>query len=235
MTESVTSLVTDSSNLIRVLTDEFNLSLRDIRAVHREIIWGTHVTEECIMELGYAVVQPRPPVGEGNFIEITPVLEDGLYYQNWVLKVLTPEEIEQKLQHDKATALVVVKDYVSQSIDRGAGFNFGTEEAPNVLSVQIRDQDRLNILGMSVMGKRNPEMVQLFRTAENVMVTVTGEQMIEMSDLAYKAYVAIKGAEWALIDQIQSADSVEAFPELPTSVRQFYETNAGLPWVEQTA
>lgn len=235
MTDLSTSLVSDSARLIRVLTDEFKLSMHDVRQAHRDVMWGSQVSEEFLHSLGYAVVHSRPPVGEGDFVEVLPTLEDGLFYQNWQKREPAPGEALFKVENAKAIAEATVKSFSASSVERGAAFNFGTEDEPRILSMQIRDQDRLNVLGMETMAKRRPEMQQYFRTAENIMVKVTAEQLYEMNNLAYTAYVAIKSAEWALLDSIRSATTVEEIPALPESLRQFYETNAGLTWVEQTA
>lgn len=226
-----TGLVSDSTRFIRVLTDEYNLSLADIQRIHRDVMWGSEVTEEFMASLGYAVVHPREPYGSGRYTEITPVEEAGLYYQNWTVREETPEELEISFTNAREIALSTVNSFATQAIARGVIYDFDDR----FLTVQIRDQDRVNIIGMALKAEREPAIVQTFRTAENIMVPVTKSQIIEISDQAYDTYVAIKAAEWELVDAIRSATTISEIPAVPDTLRQFYETNAGLSWVEQTA
>lgn len=231
MSDQSNNFVSDYTRLIHIQTSEYNLTMYDVRRRHRDIIWGTDVTEEFLKELGYAVINSRPAPGV-NFIETNPVEEDGTYYQGWKEVIPEPADIEAELKVLKEEKMNTVAGFVAESMAHGVSFNFGSEEEPNILHIQIRDVDRVNILGMSIKSSRGDGVTQYFRTRENITVPVTPEQIHAMGDRIHEGYLAIKAAEWTLDDAIHSAVDEEAIPSTPLNFRDFYENYASLDWHE---
>lgn len=231
MSDQSNNFVSDRTRLIRIQTSEYNLTMHDVRRRYLEIIWGTDVTEEFLKTLGYAVINSRAAPGV-DFVETNPVEEDGVYYQGWKEIVPQPIDVEAEFKALKEEMMDTINGFVSDSMAHGVSFNFGSEEEPNILHIQIRDVDRVNILGMSIKSSQEDGAIQYFRTRENVTISVTAEQIRAMGDRIHEGYLAIKGAEWTLDDGIRGAEDKSTIPHIPSNFRDFYENFARLDWRE---
>lgn len=86
-------------NLINTLTLDYPCSLWQVRQANPNISFPSEPTDEDLSPFGYANVHPSPPPTEWD--QRTQRLEEappetngnGVYYQAWILREATPEEI----------------------------------------------------------------------------------------------------------------------------------------------
>ena len=224
--------VNDSTSFINILNGKYGFRLTDIRRMNRNVMWPGSPSEEFVATLGYAVIRDRQPEGTGTYNPGPPVEEDGLYFQGWVEYIPTEEELAQKLRAAKKEACVLLSSLVEETMKRGVVFNFGDGDEPNKMHIQIRDADRVNILGMVVKSQRDHSLVQYFRTYENRLTRMDYDQVVAMSDASYVGFTTVKGTEWAVQDMIMKATKISEIPPAPLNLKEFYTNYAHLEWFD---
>ena len=232
MADENIAVVTRTARLINVLTGEFNLTLDDFRNVNRNLLFGETITEDTLATLGYAVIIKRQPESAGDYYEGTPVEINGQYYQNWVLRIKTPEEEAADLRSAKNSYLTSLDALKQQALGRGVPYNFGTTGAPDFSHIQVRDGDRANILGIVEQSRRDPATQQYLRTYENKLQPLDEEAVGKVSDAALKGYLAIMQGVWSMQASIEAASTIKDLPIIPANLRDFYVTIANLEWFD---
>lgn len=88
---------------LRIINNEINYpyTIKDLKAAHRNITFPNELGEETMTEFGlYEVRQtPKPNDYTKNITEGTPILVDGVYYQNWVQTNASESEINYRLEN----------------------------------------------------------------------------------------------------------------------------------------
>lgn len=210
-------IVTNSTLLINVLTGEYPVSLWRVRQDNPNVSFAVEPLVEVIRDLGYDVVTQtvRP---DGDVVtEGAPSKIDGGYVQTWVIRPYTDEEL--------AAVLATRKDQLSDQVDIArqatfqAGFEYDFGGAIGKLRVQVRDEDRINIVGLRVFAESSqvaaPDAEYDFRTASNVTVKLTAAGVIAMTNAAFARVQAIYTAAWNLKDEIATATTLAALPVVP--------------------
>ena len=88
---------------LRIINNEINYpyTIKDLKAAHRNITFPNELGDETMVEFDlYEVRQtPKPNDYTKNITEGTPILVDGVYYQNWVQVNASESEIEYRLEN----------------------------------------------------------------------------------------------------------------------------------------
>ena len=88
---------------LRIINNEISYpyTIKDLKAAHRNITFPNELGDETMIEFGlYEVVQtPKPNDYTKNITEGTPVLTDGVYYQNWIQTDASQSEIDYRLEN----------------------------------------------------------------------------------------------------------------------------------------
>ena len=88
---------------LRIINDTINYpyDIPTLRASHPNVSFPTNLTNEVLAEWGMYVVTPTPMPNDytKNIIEGTPVLTDGIYYQNWIQTDASESEIDYRLEN----------------------------------------------------------------------------------------------------------------------------------------
>ncbi len=88
---------------LRIINNEINYpyTIKDLKAAHRNITFPNELGEETMVEFDlYEVRQtPKPNDYTKNITEGTPILVDGVYYQNWVQINASESEIAYRLEN----------------------------------------------------------------------------------------------------------------------------------------
>ena len=88
---------------LRIINNEINYpyTIKDLKAAHRNITFPNEIGEETMTQFGlYEVEQtPKPNDYTKNITEGTPVLTDGVYYQNWIQTDASQSEIDYRLEN----------------------------------------------------------------------------------------------------------------------------------------
>ena len=88
---------------LRIIDETINYpySIPQLRASHPNVSFPANLTNEVLAEWGVYVVTPTPMPNDytKNIIEGTPVLTDGIYYQNWIQTDASESEIDYRLEN----------------------------------------------------------------------------------------------------------------------------------------
>ena len=88
---------------LRIINDTINYpyDIPTLRASHPNVSFPANLTNEVLAEWSMYVVTPTPMLNDytKNISEGTPVLTDGVYYQNWVVVDATQEEIDYRIEN----------------------------------------------------------------------------------------------------------------------------------------
>ena len=88
---------------LRIIDDIINYpyDIPTLRASHPNVSFPVNLTNQILAEWGVYEVTPTPmPIDyTKNITEGTPVLTDGLYYQNWIQTDATESEINYRLEN----------------------------------------------------------------------------------------------------------------------------------------
>ena len=88
---------------LRIINNEISYpyTIKDLKAAHRNITFPNEIGKETMTQFGlYEVGQtPKPNDYTKNITEGTPVLTDGVYYQNWIQTDASESEINYRLEN----------------------------------------------------------------------------------------------------------------------------------------
>ena len=88
---------------LRIINNEISYpyTIKDLKAAHRNITFPNELGDDTMVEFDlYEVRQtPKPNDYTKNITEGTPILVDGVYYQNWVQVNASESEIEYRLEN----------------------------------------------------------------------------------------------------------------------------------------
>lgn len=200
---------------IDIASKEYPLSFAAIRHKNPNMLIGVGATTDLMRTLGYEVVQQvERPVGD-VVTEESPVKTETGYIQVFSVRAFTEEEANERLARAKRLFADKVDSMLKSALEKGVKFDFGAPHGE--LHVQLRDKDRLNIIGMRALANEGVAS-QPFRTYENINLVLTAEQVLDMASAAHTGYLTLLGVAWGLKDQIVNAPSEEAIPVLPDSL-----------------
>jgi len=170
-----------------------------------------------IENLGYGVVMPmqRP---EGNVVtEGVPKLVNGQWEQTWVVRDYNESELAAQLEYAKITANDNIMAVRNDDFQLGMTYTVGDK----TFNVQLRVEDRVNLMGMYIIGKEmveaNIEQLEEFRSFENESIMLTPQQSVDLAKAAMAAVKAIYKTTWTLKDQVDAATTVAAIPVIPST------------------
>lgn len=207
-----------STRFINISTFEWPVWFSDIQRLNPLVFWPAQVTEEELITLGYAIIHPREP-GVGDVVtETDPEYIEGQFFQRWSVRNFTPEEIQANLDIRKNGLLNQVIKLKNEAMAKGYPYMFGEQR----MHVQMRDADRVNILGMSERSMRTSGLIQDFRTYENINVPLDDVELFKMTNAVGDAYTQLMQKVWEFKDQINQATAEAELPQIPATLDAFY-------------
>ena len=88
---------------LRIIDETINYpySITQLRAAFPHTFLPAQLTDESLVEWGMYVVTPTPMPNDytKNITEGTPVLTDGVYYQNWIQTDASQAEIDYRIEN----------------------------------------------------------------------------------------------------------------------------------------
>jgi hypothetical protein len=88
---------------LRIIDETINYpySIPELRTSHPNVSFPANLTNELLAEWGMYEVTPTtmPNDYTKNIIEGTPVLTDGVYYQNWIQTNASQSEIDYRIEN----------------------------------------------------------------------------------------------------------------------------------------
>jgi hypothetical protein len=86
---------------LRIINNDitYPYSIKDLREAYNNISFPTELSEQMIIEWDMYEVRstPKPVDYTKNIIEGTPILVEGIYYQNWIQTNASESEINLRL------------------------------------------------------------------------------------------------------------------------------------------
>lgn len=210
------SKITASTAMIKVDTGDYPVYMADVRRANMNVSYPAEPTEDLMAENGYAVVRlvPKP---EGEVVtEGEPELVAGEYQQTWVVREYNSEEeaqilIERRLELNN---LVLSR----RRTELANGFQHTTDDE-RTFGVQLRDSDRVNLLGLytkaALQIQSGDTTATEFRSTENVTYSLTPTQLMAMANAALNHYEMVMQASWVLKDEIDTAPTLDDLPVIP--------------------
>lgn len=214
------SNVTSSTLLMQVDTQEYPLTLDQIRRRLPDVSFGANPPLEDLANLGFAEVVLVGGIPEGDVVtEGAPKLVKGVWERTWVTRAFNAEELAMRLTERKTQLSQSVMQLRDQDLNRGFEY---TVEGMYPFHVQLRVEDRINLLARNLQAQQlvaaESESLLAFRGFENVTVHLTPVQMVEMTSAALLAVDSIYELSWELKDDIDQATTVADLPELPDTL-----------------
>lgn len=214
------SNVTSSTLLIDVESKEYPLTLDQIRRRVTDVSFGANPPLEDLEGLGYAEVVLVGSMPEGDVVsEAAPKLVKGVWQRTWVTRAFNDEELAMRLSERKVQLSQAVMQLRDQDLQQGFAY---TVEGAEPFHVQLRVEDRINLLALNLQGQqlvaKASDALVAFRGFENVTVHMTGAQLVEMTNAAQLAVSSIYELSWELKDDIDQATTIAELPELPDTL-----------------
>lgn len=212
--------VTNSTPLIKMSTGQYPLYLQYIRQ-NDNVSFEREPLYEKIIELGYGIVEPSMPPQGDKVSEGAPVETEvpGVYVQGWVVTPFTEEERLADLEMRKESLRYLINMRRDEAFERGYHY---TVEPGKVIVLQMRADDRVNVLGERIVAKESIEAGSpetfIWRDGNDNFVTLTAEQMIQMADDLRVQYRKVMAAAWDLKDLVKLAETKEELPEIPAII-----------------
>lgn len=167
--------------------------------------------------LGYGIVMPMQRPKGDVVIEGAPELVDGQWEQTWVVRDYNAEEIAAQLEYAKITANDNIMAVRNDDFQLGMTHTVGDK----TFNVQLRIEDRINLIGMYTIGKEmveaGIEQEEEFRSYENESIMLTPQQSVDLAKAALAAVKSIYKTTWTLKDQVDAATTVAEIPVIPTT------------------
>lgn len=204
--------------------NKYPLFLSDVRNDHPDLPGSNTAEETTLSSLGYYVVYPTDKP-EGDVVaEGLPVFQDGIWQQTWTSRPFTDTEITSKLEMVKAATLGLVDQRLESGLAIGFPFTFETKDGEEIGHVQLGPEDRTNVAGCGLKADRlmaagQTDAIMPFRVYENKTYFCTPDQIKDLSDKAYDAFLVFKKIAWDLKDAIAAAQVLADIPEVPNVIQ----------------
>lgn len=206
--------VTQETLLIETATGNYPVRLQQIQAKTASFSFGATVESEVLQELGYEVVKKVTPPETGQYREDKPVAVNGVYTQVFVEIVKTEAELASELEQLKNSKINEVNTLLTRALELGCEYNFGTTASPDVQHIQLRDGDRVNLIGLKDTAVLLPGQKHPLRTQENNVLMLDADTIQDAAFEAGLAYTRVMKAGWKLKDEIAAATTEQEFPVL---------------------
>lgn len=209
-----------NTRFIEVASGEYPLTFQAIKQKNSLTSFAAEPTVEQLDAMGYAVVQPVATPAGDVVTEAAPLLKaDGTYEQVYEVRAFNAEELAQQLAMKKSELNNSIRMLRAQALEKGAPFDFGG--VFGVQHIQLRDGDRPNIIGLrfkadALLAAASTDQMSV-RTFENVLVSMSASQFMDMSWKYMSAFETVMGTSWHYEDLIGAAISLDDLPVLPAS------------------
>ena len=170
-----------------------------------------------IENLGYGIVMPMQRPEGDVVVEGPPELVDGQWEQTWVVRDFNESELSAQLEFAKITANDRIMAVRNDDFQLGMTHTVGDK----TFNVQLRIEDRINLIGMYTIGKEMVEAgidkLEAFRSYENETIMLTPQETVDMALAALAAVKSISQSTWTLKDQVDAATKLADIPVIPTT------------------
>lgn len=210
--------VNRNTPLIQLDNEQYPTYMSDIKALFPNTIFPQTLSDEDVLEFGFALVVPTDRPDAPIVTEGKPALVDGVWTQTWLSSDYSTAEKALQFEGLKQSMAANIESFRVSQFEKGFPYSFAEGE----YHVQIRTTDRQNISSIRVIAKEaiaaGKELPIKFRVYENKTVQLTAEEFVELADTTFLRVSEGYQAAWDLKDLVDISDDVSDFPELPESL-----------------
>jgi hypothetical protein len=104
---------------LRIIDETINYpyTIKELREAYPNVSLPAELSEEALSDWGmYSVTSTQMPNDyTKNITEGTPILTDGVYYQNWIIKNATESEINYRLENQWEEIRLIRNELLKES------------------------------------------------------------------------------------------------------------------------
>lgn len=207
--------------LIRTSDLRYPVYLSDFRSDNPNVSIGSWIYSENLVEFGYFPVIPKDmPTGD-VVTEVAPTFneETQQWEQTWEVRDFTPEEIEKNLQEAKTARNNEAQNIFAQDLDLGLPYPVDG----STYKVRVKTFDMASLLSIkNVISITEPTDGETFpfKFLDGYKEDFTRQEMITLIDEMTKAHYALLKNYWEYLDSVNTATTIPAIPELPSTFLQ---------------
>jgi hypothetical protein len=213
--------VLDTSKLLDIHNGRYPVYLTDMRAKYPQVSLSEGLDDSKLAPYQYALVREIEPPEGHVVIEGFPVHDpvQQIYKQVWHAFPPGSGQYQAALDKAKDALYAKIRDVRTSTAAKGRLYEFPDGQQ---LHVQMRDEDKTNVLGLRItaddlLAQGINEAVLEFRTYEDINIPVTPEQMRELASWYFQNITALMQASWEMVNQVKQAQTFETLPEIPES------------------
>jgi len=216
---TIVTIATSSTPLIHPESGDYPVYLGNLVKYAPNTSFGPAVGSDTLLDFGLWVVYPTDAPQDDVVTEGYPVLIDGDWHQAWISRSYSDAEKAERLTTQKEMMLEAAENLRLDFFTRGFPYTFPNGQ---VYHVQVRAADRSNISDLRIVAKEaiaeGKETTFEFRTFENISVTMTAAELVDMSNATFTQVQNGYKAIWVYKDEITAAATMAALPVTPTEI-----------------
>lgn len=213
------SIINESTAFIHVESGAYPLTLNSLRARHTNISFVAGDDVEFYRENGYEVVAPVDRPAGDVVSEASPLRKsDGSYVQLWDVRNYSDDEKQSFLNTKKEAFVAECIRLRTSALEVGVPIDFGG--ADGVQHIQMRDNDRANVLGLKaraemLIASDQADSLIPVRTYENRTVFLLPQHCVDMAWIVFDGYSETMQKSWEVIDLAKAASTEAEIPAKP--------------------
>jgi len=211
-------LISKNSTFVIIESGEYPVSFYQLRQKFPRISFPEQIPASLLAALGVAPVQPvELPAGD-VVTEAAPELIDGQWFKRYNVRPFNADELAEKLEQARTRSISDLMRLRDNVLAKGFPYTVNGQ----LIHIQLRPEDRTNLLILRTLAKEaiadGTEITLKFRPYENISVSVTPQQMADLTDTALAEGEKAYQLGWELLDQINNAMSQDELPVLPATL-----------------
>lgn len=195
----------------------WGLYMRDVQRTTQTTTFGDLMEVEWLGErFGYWPLLEGDKPEDDVVTEVAPIQdEDGNWIRQYTHRKFTEEEIANNLRDAKFNFISQIRDIVYRSFQNGFTYESGDDKYQFSLDDASQSYIRsAHLLAKEAFDTSTARDFKL-RTIENVTITFSAEETVDVTTALLNRVVSVVEASWALEDAINAAATLEEIPAVP--------------------
>lgn len=212
--------VNNDTILIDINKNRYPVYLSDILREHPNVSFPYEPDSKILKDFGYEVVERSEPPQGPVVTESFPEKTGEVWIQTWQVREFSEDELSSQLQGRKDA----LNSKLSEMLELVYAGGYGFDKGGQTYHAQYRSCDRTN-LSLLVEAARSKfeigdESTFQFRTKENIMVSLTAVDFLDIVSKLLSWADIIQQKYWTIKDKIAAAGSVSELPDLPQTLAE---------------
>lgn len=209
--------IDDSVPLVRVSDMSYPMYFNDVRVANPNMGFPYPIRMDVLATVGYAPVFDTPkPDGDVVTNGLPEQHEDGFWYQTWVVRDYTPEEVAEALFGKKYFSNFNAVEVLRS--DREKGVDYTVEDKTYKLSLE---EVYLNALYTTKNHlELQPSAEVKFRTKDGSSLTFDKDSYEQFYNFTLESYYNLINNYWDYLQKMNAVTDLKSYPEEPTTFIQ---------------